>query len=63
MGLDEKAVEAVKRYRFKPAMLQGKPVPVEVNIEVNFKSTGTRKATRAMMAEPRVQGRSRAARR
>jgi TonB family protein len=37
MGLDEKAVEAVKQYKFKPAMLQGKPVPVEVNIEVNFR--------------------------
>ena len=37
MGLDKKAVEAVRQYRFKPAMLRGKPVPVEVNIEVNFK--------------------------
>jgi TonB family protein len=36
MGLDEKAVEAVRQYKFKPAMYQGKPVPVEVNIEVNF---------------------------
>lgn len=36
-GLDEKAVEAVKQYRFKPATLQDKPVPVEVNIEVNFR--------------------------
>ena len=36
-GLDEKAVEAVKQYRFKPAMYQGHPVPVQVNIEVNFR--------------------------
>ena len=36
MGLDEKAVEAVRQYKFKPAMLQGKAVPVEINIEVNF---------------------------
>jgi len=36
MGLDEKAVEAVKQYKFKPALMQGKPVPVEINIEVNF---------------------------
>ncbi len=37
MGLDKKAVEAAKQYRFKPAMLHGKPVPVTVNIEVNFR--------------------------
>jgi TonB family protein len=36
MGLDEKAIEAVRQYKFKPAMFQGKAVPVEVNIEVNF---------------------------
>ena len=36
MGLDDKAIEAVKQYRFKPAMEGGKPVPVEVNIDVNF---------------------------
>jgi protein TonB len=36
MGLDEKAVEAVKQYKFKPAMKDGHPVPVEINIEVNF---------------------------
>ena len=36
MGLDEKAVEAVKQYKFKPALMQGKAVPVEINIEVNF---------------------------
>ena len=37
MGLDQKAVAAVQQYRFKPATLQGRPVPVEVNIEVNFR--------------------------
>jgi protein TonB len=36
MGLDEKAVEAVKQYKFKPAMENGKPVLVDLNIEVNF---------------------------
>jgi TonB family protein len=35
-GLDEKAVESVKKYRFRPAREGGKPVPVELNIEVNF---------------------------
>lgn len=38
MGLDEKAVEAVKKFRFKPAMKDGKtPVPVSIAIEVNFR--------------------------
>jgi len=36
MGLDEKAIEAVKQYRFKPAMEAGKPVAVEMYVEVNF---------------------------
>ena len=33
--LDDKAVTAVKQYRFKPAM-NGEPLLVELNIEVNF---------------------------
>jgi periplasmic protein TonB len=37
MGLDEKALEAVLRYRFKPAMKGGKPVPVLITIAVNFR--------------------------
>jgi periplasmic protein TonB len=36
MGLDEKAKEAVMQYKFKPAMENGKPVLVELNVEVNF---------------------------
>ncbi len=36
MGLDEKAMEAVHKYKFKPAMEDGRPVPVEMNVEVNF---------------------------
>ena len=36
MGLDGKAVDAVKQYKFKPAMENGKPVAVELNVEVNF---------------------------
>ncbi len=35
-GLDEKAVEAVRQYRFRPAMRAGVPVRVEMNISVNF---------------------------
>lgn len=37
MGLDEKAVQAVKQYRFKPAMFHGHPVPVMVDISVDFR--------------------------
>jgi protein TonB len=36
MGLDEKAVEAVRQYRFKPAMENGKPVTVEMYVDVVF---------------------------
>jgi protein TonB len=36
MGLDERAVAAVKLYKFKPAMENGKPVTVETNVEVTF---------------------------
>ena len=36
MGLDEKAVAAVKLYKFKPATENGKPVVVEMNIDVTF---------------------------
>jgi protein TonB len=35
-GLDEKAVEAVKEYRFKPGIADGKPVIVALNTEVQF---------------------------
>ena len=37
MGLGEKAVEAVRQYKFKPAMKDGKPVKVEVYVVVKFK--------------------------
>ena len=36
MGLDEKAVEAVRQYRFKPAMYDGHPVAVQIVVEVEF---------------------------
>jgi protein TonB len=36
MGLAEKALEAVRTYKFKPAMKDGKPVAVHVTIEVGF---------------------------
>jgi len=36
-GLDEKAVEAVKNSHFKPAMLNGQPVPVVIDLVVTFR--------------------------
>ena len=36
LGLDERAVEAVRQYRFKPATKDGRPVKVDMDIEVNF---------------------------
>ena len=36
MGLDEKAIEAVRQYKFKPAMYQGHPVAVQIVVEMNF---------------------------
>jgi TonB family protein len=36
MGLDEKAVEAVRQYRFRPAMYEGHPVAVQLVVDVDF---------------------------
>jgi TonB family protein len=36
MVLDEKAVEAVKKWRFQPARKNGHPVAVQISVEVNF---------------------------
>jgi TonB family protein len=37
LGLDEKAIEAVRQWKFKPGYRDGSPVPVTANIEVNFR--------------------------
>jgi len=37
LGLDEKAIEAVKRWRFKPGYNGGKAVKVFAQVEVNFR--------------------------
>ncbi len=36
MGLDQKALEAVEKYRFKPATLGGRPVAVRMDILIDF---------------------------
>ncbi len=36
-GLDSKALEAVKQWRFQPALKDGRPVNVQISVEVEFK--------------------------
>ena len=36
MGLSEKAVEAVKEWRFRPGTMNGEPVAVIFNLTINF---------------------------
>lgn len=37
MGLSEQAVDAIKKWKFSPATLNGKPVDVYYNLTVNFR--------------------------
>jgi TonB family protein len=37
LGLDEKAIEAVQKWHFKPGVKNGVAVPVAATVEVNFK--------------------------
>ncbi len=37
-GLDEAAEEALRKYRFAPALYDGKPVEVELGVEINFQT-------------------------
>jgi TonB family protein len=37
LGLDEKAVDAVGRWQFKPGESNGVPVPILAKIEINFR--------------------------
>jgi TonB family protein len=37
LGLDEKAIEAVSHWRFRPGMKGGRPVPTQATVEVSFR--------------------------
>lgn len=37
LGLDEKAIEAVNKWKFRPGLRNGQPVAVQATIEVNFR--------------------------
>ena len=37
LGLDEKAIDAVKTWKFEPAMKDGKPVAVQISVQVDFR--------------------------
>jgi protein TonB len=36
LGLDERALEAVKTWRFEPGHKDGRPVATQINVEVDF---------------------------
>ena len=36
VALDQKAIEAVRQWKFLPARMNGLPVPVQIDVEVNF---------------------------
>ncbi|WP_321473633.1 energy transducer TonB [uncultured Paludibaculum sp.] len=37
LGLDQSAMDAVRKWRFRPGQKDGKPVAVRANVEINFR--------------------------
>ncbi len=37
LGLDQKAMEALKQWRFNPALRDGRPVPYQATVEISFR--------------------------
>jgi TonB family protein len=38
LTLDQAAIDAVKKYKFKPATLDGRPVPFLLNVSIGFEA-------------------------
>jgi protein TonB len=36
-GLDEKAAECIRTWRFRPGMRHGEPLPTRASVEINFR--------------------------
>ena len=56
MGLDEKAIEAVMKWRFRPGYKDGKPVTVAAQVEVNFRLLLVESALRGPFIGPPHSG-------
>ncbi len=55
-GLDENAVDAIRKAAFKPAMKDGKPVPVLLDVMVQFRIYSKRTAASSPDTEPTPPG-------
>ena len=58
MGLDENAVKAVQRWRFNPALKDGRPVAVQIAVEVDFhlyEQNGRSKFAKAQAGDAKAQ--------
>lgn len=51
-GLDEKAIEALQKFRFEPAMKDHKPVSMMVSAEVTFHLSGQKETNVSIVSEP-----------
>jgi len=50
-SFDASAINAVKLCQFAPGMLNGKPVPVHIDVETPFRSSGVQAVPRVLIAE------------
>src|ERR1051326_6053328 len=56
LGLDEKALEAARCWRFSPGKREGSPVPVEATIEMNFRFSQDSGSWRSTGADFKIPG-------